>query len=456
MVAGKAIPCIDAGPTPRFVKTRGTVNTPAQQTYSPYTVDIVTTEGGFENLEKPWNDLFEEGGMSVFQSFEWQRTWWKHYGEKNPWMRLFVLVVRREGLVAGIAPCCIETLTSLGVLHVRCLSLLGRGKSDYLDVIVRKGSEADCAEVFARALWSSREEFDMLFIEDISDRSRSLIPLYEGLRRSGFTGDRFISEYCPRTSFAATWPETCVSLPWTGHSRMERKQRQLATRHKAEIEFSGPESPLEPDVDDFMALHQERWNAIGKSGLFAEHKFAAFFREALGRIRARGWLVFAFMRLEGKRAAAICGFQFRDEFAYYLNGLGEAGAAKQLSPGLVLHVLCMEQMFQRGVRTYDFLRGIEKYKYDLGGVDVPNWTLLMYSHPGSLVKKKHRIYLLQVAFVRRMRQEWSMVRRERGVHGILSGGMARYVVGRARTVLSDARTKARAPEKSVATAESNK
>jgi hypothetical protein len=116
----------------------------------------------------------------------------------------------------------------------------------------------------------------------------------------------------------------------------------------------------------------------------------------------------------------------------------------------------MEQMFQRGVRTYDFLRGIERYKYELGGVDVPNWTLLMYSHPGSLVKRKHRVYLLQAAFVRRMRQEWSMVRRQREIHGILSGRMAHYLVERARIVLHDARTKARVPEQSVATTKSDK
>lgn len=432
------------------------MNTTAQVETSKYVVELVSTEAGFDGLEQTWREVLEDGGFSVFQSFEWQRTWWKHYGEKNPWMRLCILVVREEDAVVAIAPCCIETLTTLGVLHVRCLSFLGRGKSDYLDAIAKKGMENDSAETFARTLWGMRGTFDMLFIEDMSDRSPNGMPLYEALLRYGFTGNRFISEYCPRTSFAPTWPETSASLPCNSNGRMDKRRRQLATRHKAESEFSEAGSLHDGDIDEFIALHQHRWQAAGQSGLFADRQFSGFFREALDRLRGRGWPVFAFLRLEGKRVVGICGFQYRGEFHYYLNGLGDTGTAKQFSPGIVLHLLCMERMFERGVRTYDFLRGVERYKYELGAVDVPNWTLLMYSHPGTLVKKKHRMYLLQLAFVRRLRQEWSMIRHKQEEHGIFSGAMARYTMKRVGMVVRDGYAKFRVPEQSVLTTENQR
>lgn len=419
-------------------------------------MEIISTERGFDALQDDWNSLADAGGTSIFQSFDWQRTWWKHYGETNPWMRLCILVVHSGDELVAIAPCCIETLTTLGVLHVRCLSFIGRGKSDYLDIIARPGAEAEATAEIARTLWTLRSEFDMLLIEDMPDRSPHGVPLYESLLRQGFTGNRFINEYCPRTAFASTWPETNSALPCNSNGRMDKRSRQLVSRHKAETEFAGADGLSDADIDDFIALHQHRWESAGQSGLFADRQFAGFFREVLGRLKDRGWPVLAFLRLDGRRAAGICGFQFRGEFSYYLNGLGETGSAKQFSPGIVLHILCMQTMFERGIRIYDFLRGIERYKYELGGVDVPNWTLLMYSHPGRLVQKKHRLYLLQTAFVRRARQEWSMVRQQQREHGAFSGAMFRYARERAGILLHDAQAKWRVPEQSVLTTENQR
>jgi CelD/BcsL family acetyltransferase involved in cellulose biosynthesis len=40
-----------------------------------------------------------------------------------------------------------------------------------------------------------------------------------------------------------------------------------------------------------------------------------------------------------------------------------------MSPGLVLLARCVEDAIRSGLREYDFLRGRERYKYDLGGRD---------------------------------------------------------------------------------------
>ncbi len=42
---------------------------------------------------------------------------------------------------------------------------------------------------------------------------------------------------------------------------------------------------------------------------------------------------------------------------------------REASPGLVLIAHCIEDAIRLGLREYDFLRGRERYKYDLGGRD---------------------------------------------------------------------------------------
>jgi CelD/BcsL family acetyltransferase involved in cellulose biosynthesis len=456
MVAGETGHCIPGDAKQCSGIEKPTVNTPSSANMAEYRVTIVSSEAGFDALGQAWGRLVDEGGISVFQSFEWQRTWWKHYGEHNPWMRLFIVVVTHRGEVVAIAPCCIETLTTLGVLHVRCLAFLGRGKSDYLDVIARPGMEAEITEQIARSFHDARADIDLLMIEDVPERSSHGKPLYDALQRHGFTGERFVGEFCPRTTFGPTWPETSSSLPSNANGRLDKRRRQLVTRHKAEPEFAPAEAVTLADIDEFIALHQQRWESVGQSGLFADRQFAEFFREAVSRLKARGWPMLAFLRLDGKRVAGICGFLFREEYAYYLNGLGEAGAAKQFSPGLVLHLLCMEEVFRRGGRTYDFLRGVERYKYELGAVNVPNWTLLMYTHPGPFVKGKYRVYLLHTSLVRRVRQEWSMIRQQSQMHGALSVAMIRYMTERGQKFFHDGVAKVRVPEQAVLTTENQR
>jgi CelD/BcsL family acetyltransferase involved in cellulose biosynthesis len=40
-----------------------------------------------------------------------------------------------------------------------------------------------------------------------------------------------------------------------------------------------------------------------------------------------------------------------------------------LSVGLLNKALCIREAIEEGRRAFDFLRGSERYKYDLGGTD---------------------------------------------------------------------------------------
>ena len=44
--------------------------------------------------------------------------------------------------------------------------------------------------------------------------------------------------------------------------------------------------------------------------------------------------------------------------------------ATGLSPGVLLHAHAIRDAIARGLDTYDFLRGYERYKFDLGGTAV--------------------------------------------------------------------------------------
>ncbi len=414
------------------------------------TVEVLTTVTGFDELRDQWNALFDDSGFSVFQSFDWQRTWWKYYGEGSQGMRLRIIVVRIGDQVTAIAPFFLETLRAYGVLPVRRMGLLGSGQSDYLDFLVADGTEAVALDAIAAHLASLRNECDLIVIEDFSDRSPRNKPWFEALQKNGFDVEREVTDYCPRMEFKSSWPETLTSIPCNNNRKMEKFRRQIASKFNGIVEFTGESSSHGPDVDDFIRLHQQRWKRSGWPGLFEDPRYERFFREALEHQKRLGRLMLVFFRIEGDRRLGIVGFKHRDQFQYYLSGLGDPGKTAHHSPGLVLHIHCMEHLFDKGFRVYDFLRGSESYKMDLGGVAIPNWTISAVFRGGESARRNYHWFLLQHSLGRRLWREWLLLRLARKEYGMFTVAMRKHLARRWKSVLHDGFLKAKNPEQTIA------
>ena len=94
---------------------------------------------------------------------------------------------------------------------------------------------------------------------------------------------------------------------------------------------------------------------------------ATFFREVAEGFLASGGLRLAFLSTRGVDVASL--FQFRTDGALLLYNSGYDPSLRAANPGLVLIARSIGQAVDEGCSEYDFLRGTERYKYDLGGVD---------------------------------------------------------------------------------------
>src|SRR5919107_817280 len=117
-------------------------------TYSTWhhKVTIVEDAQAFATLEQEWNDLYRDSALvTPFQSWAWLYSWWEAYGKRY---ELQLITVRNgEGLLIGTLPLMLE-----GRRGFRRLLFMGTGQSDYLDVLARKGWEAEVAEAGTQAV----------------------------------------------------------------------------------------------------------------------------------------------------------------------------------------------------------------------------------------------------------------------------------------------------------------
>jgi CelD/BcsL family acetyltransferase involved in cellulose biosynthesis len=394
------------------------------------TVTSVATTPDFDALLPEWKVLHDEHGISVFQSFEYLRTWWRYFGESNHNAQLHIIVIRDHGRLVAIAPFYIERVRTLRFLAFRRLAFLGREISDYLDVIVAKGCESMSVELIASHLVQNKMLGDVILLEDITDRSAFHALLYEALIRHGFRGKRFINEQCPRTRLLNNWEDTLASFSTKHRKDIKYQRRNICKNLRVEFEVTSTEEDVSRDMGEFIAMHQERWTNSGHKGVFADSRVSALHRDVAQLFFRRGWLFLTFLRLNGKRLAANYGFKFHGEVCTYLNGMRETGDSARYSPGRVLHGFCIEHAISLGAKVYDFMRGAEPYKLEFEGEGVPNLTLLLYRPKTILPEHKFKLNLVGRSLVRRAGQEWRLLVCVVKRKGLLSGFTVRYILER--------------------------
>ena len=70
--------------------------------------------------------------------------------------------------------------------------------------------------------------------------------------------------------------------------------------------------------------------------------------------------------LYGDEHPLAASFGFEEDDAYYLYNTAYDPAASSLSPGVVLLYALIRGCIRRGLRTFDFLKGDEPYKFRMG------------------------------------------------------------------------------------------
>lgn len=121
-------------------------------------------------------------------------------------------------------------------------------------------------------------------------------------------------------------------------------------------------------LDEFIRLHRARW---GERGLFTATEAGArderFMRALFAAAPAH--LITVLIAQNAEFGVFAAGLYLRDaQGLRYWNAGGDA-VARALSPGILLFVAGLELAISEGKQVFDFLRGNEPYKYEVGATD---------------------------------------------------------------------------------------
>ena len=302
----------------------------------------------FDSVYNDWEKLIENSQSSPFISAFWQNLWWDNFGEGD----LALIKIFDDQEVIGIVP------LYLNGNIARFIG--GTDLFDYQDFIFKKGFEEKAIKTFLSHVVSLNwNEIELLSIPEDSLN----IELLERLSKDyGFLFEISVIETSPVKYLPETWDEYIAGLSKKNRHELRRKFKRI--QNEGYEFYICEESDLQNSLSDFFRLH--KLSSVDKSDFMSAERETFFTEIAINHMK-NNQLSLSFVEMNGVRVASSFCFDYGDSTFLYNSGYDKDFSS--FSVGFICNALAIKSSIDKGKKTFDFLRGDERYKYHLGGID---------------------------------------------------------------------------------------
>jgi CelD/BcsL family acetyltransferase involved in cellulose biosynthesis len=297
-----------------------------------------------------WTALHARSRLrSPFLTWTWQAEWVRAFVHGR---RLEIWRVEdRDGLVAVLP---------LWDAEPGALQLIGGvDVSDYLDLLAVAGREEEAWAALLGARAAAPVAWDLHAVPAASPTVTAMPGLAGAY---GLQAQVTVEERCPVLHLPRSWEAYLDSLGSKQRHELTRKMRRLEREAPdARVASVTSRDEVETRMGDFLDLH--RRSGAGKAR-FMDGRMEAFFRRVAGALAEAGQARLWFLDSPGGPLATFFTLEWDDTVGVYNSGFRPDRAG--LSPGVVLLGHVIHDAIAGSKRRFDFLRGEERYKYDLG------------------------------------------------------------------------------------------
>ncbi len=320
-------------------------------------VDLMEDPEVFRGLSDSWEELWGHSAAKVpFLRPNWMRIWWGHHGQDR---RLQLMSVWDDGgRLVGLAPLCAGG-SSPGYLEW----VGGKDLCDSLDFLIWKGMEGPVLDALDMALRRATRREGGLVLCSIPEDSSTLAEVNPMLQE-GWDVEVDLEESSPWVGLPGGWEAFLNSLPGKARHELRRKLGKIQRELAPEFVVLERAEEWEGAMECFFRLH--RLSQVQKAEFMTPER-KRFFLE-MGRVFFQeGSLRVTWLEVKGEPIASALSFVYGETWGLYNSGYDPR--YRDFSPGIVLVAHTIQRAMDEGLKSYDFLRGRERYKYDLGGRD---------------------------------------------------------------------------------------
>jgi len=325
------------------------------------TIEAIATEEGLLNLEDDWHRLTEAGAFAnVFMTFDWFRIWNQRFAQEAPGggRHIKVLVMRRDGIIAGISPLICRTASRYG-LAIRKMEFV-EGEAAYHDVVLGDEPALQTAMV-VDYLAQFEGQWDLVDLRSVRETGNVASSIKAALARTRLSYRILPEQPCPYFALDAPLPVMLRRLsPHTRHSvrnQLNRLRRMSGEGLRIRI-IENPQD--EPGLLEKLIALESRKRVAGKLVAPFLARYPEVFKSLFSRLGPRGWVYAALMELRELVIAWALILRCGKKLWGYHRAFNPSFS--RLSAGTMLDTALIDYGFSHGYEEYDFLYGQEPYK----------------------------------------------------------------------------------------------
>ncbi|GKQ49677.1 hypothetical protein BRSPCE3_05310 [Bradyrhizobium sp. Ce-3] len=321
-------------------------------------------------LETSWKELEARAPRSFYLSWLWVGTWLKHLPRGA---QPHVLVARMSGRTVGLAIVCRRTVWSFGpqgrarwLLHETGDARFDRLFIEYNGILVDQAVAAPVTAACLEALAHSLSVSDELVLSGVDLDFEAVASRAAG--RSGLVTEvreADVARWVDFTKIGQKSGDYRASLGRSTRQAVNRAIRLYAERGPLAFRVMETAADALAAFDMLAGFHQSRW---GSKGSFANPGFRPFHEDLIARGVPSGAVRMSRTLAGEQTIGVLYNFVHEGQVLNYQSGfLYEPDG--RLKPGLVSHVLSIEDSRSRGERGYDFLAGFARHKSQLANAE---------------------------------------------------------------------------------------
>ncbi len=318
---------------------------------------------------KEWNHLLERSGnQSIFLTWTWLKTWWEVYGEDNEFW--WLNVNDTDGTLIGSAPLYVRRLRNGLILPHRELRFIGTGapvSPEHLDILAEPQRRDEVLSAIARYLLNHQREWDVLLLNDLSNKSSAnnalkLADLLSGMNQIAMIEDQY--PFAPYVSLPKTWDEYYESLgKWLRRTITRQRNKQTRELDMSFYVWTPKDGDFEGAFEKFEKLYGLRKETMSVENKFEKSAgYQKFHRLLASRFAEEGRLNLAFLKIGNREVACEYTFQYMKTLYSYQCGFDPEFGKNNVFK--VLRSFVIEKAIKDGLTEFDLLRGEESYKSD--------------------------------------------------------------------------------------------
>ncbi|NOY61568.1 MAG: GNAT family N-acetyltransferase [Gammaproteobacteria bacterium] len=296
---------------------------------------------------------------SVFTTWEWQYSWWKHYGADRQ-LRILVATDGRE--VVGILPLYLQAQRSLWLFSRTTIRFVGVGgdtSPEYLGPVVAPQRERQVVAGFIDHLLHHMQ-WDVLSLSDILSGSVMAVALDSYRAQVRLLSRKGLSTTNSYITLPGSWEVFLSSLHAKRRWRIRNNRRKIAKQFHPRFYVLEDADKLEQVMDRLIELHHKRWASRSASCAFSSDNYVAFHKDVMRLFFKRGWLKLYCLAIAGQLVAIDYCYCFKGRIYQFQRGFDPD--YQRWKPGHVLLEYAIEDSINEGNAVFDFLRGQYKHK----------------------------------------------------------------------------------------------